>query len=108
MPVEVQKQVEVIKEVPVETVVEREVIQEVEVLKEVEVAKEVSVERVVERVVIPTPIPVQVVEAKATSERVDKIAIAVGRAILGLQLFLQGEHQRLPGQVAGFRISGGR
>ena len=69
---------EVIKEVPVE--VETEVVREVpvEVTVEKEVIKEVPLEKVVERVVIPTPIPAQVVEAKAVSERLDKVAVAVG------------------------------
>ena len=76
LEVEVAK--EVVKEVPVE--IEKQVIREVpvEVTVEKQVVKEVTSERVVERVVIPTPIPVQVMEAKAISERLDKVAIAVG------------------------------
>ena len=78
VPLEVEVAKEVIREVPVE--VEKQVIKEVpvEVTVEKQVIKEVPSELVVERVVIPTPIPVQVVEAKATSERLDKVAIAVG------------------------------
>ena len=78
VPLEVEVAKEVIREVPVE--VEKQVIKEVpvEVTVEKQVIKEVPSELVVERVVIPTPIPVQVVEAKATSERLDKVAVAVG------------------------------
>ncbi len=78
VPREVEVAKEVIKEIPVE--VQREVIKEVpvEVTVEKQVVKEVPSERVVERVILPTPIPVQVIEAKATSERLDKVAIAVG------------------------------
>jgi ABC-type transport system substrate-binding protein len=78
VPLEVEVAKEVVKEVPVE--IEKQVIREVpvEVTVEKQVVKEVTSERVVERVVIPTPIPVQVMEAKAISERLDKVAIAVG------------------------------
>ena len=58
VPLEVEVAREVIKEVPVE--IEKQVIKEVpvEVTVEKQVVKEVASERVVERVVIPTPIPV--------------------------------------------------
>ncbi|MDE2842571.1 MAG: ABC transporter substrate-binding protein [Chloroflexota bacterium] len=78
VPREVEVEKQVIKEVPVE--VEREVVREVpvEVTVEKEIIKEIPSERVVERVVIPTPIPAQVVEARVASERLDKVAVAVG------------------------------
>ena len=78
VPVEVPQITEIVKEIPVE--MEKEVVREVpvEVQVEKQVIKEVVTERTVERVVIPTPIPVQVVEAKDVSERLDKVAIAVG------------------------------
>ncbi len=78
VPVEVETTREVEKEVPVEVI--KEVVKEVpvEVTIEKQVLKEVATERVVEKVVIPTPITVQVVEAKAVSERLEKVAVAVG------------------------------
>lgn len=67
--VEVEK--EVVKEVEVERVVEvagETVVQTVEVEKIVEVEKQVDVERIVEKIVIPTPEPVRIDSPHITSD----------------------------------------